>query len=168
MANWFLQQGEQRLGPMPVEALRDMAANGQVAATDLVWTDGMASWQPASSQPWFQTGVAPYQPPYAPPPVFGQPAQPYVQPGSILGGQQPYIAEPPSLTGWSIAVLLCCCLPGGIIGLVQSNKVKSQWAAGNYAEAQATYNTAKNWLIGSAIAGVIINIIYGLSQMHKF
>jgi len=157
MENWYLQKGQQRLGPMTLDAIKSMAAQGQVSPTDLVWADGMPSWQPASSQPWFYSA-----PP--PPPFSSSGLEPSGTP--LYNQQQPYATQPPSLLGWSIAVLFCCCLPGGIFGIIQSNKVKSEWARGNYAAAQDAYNTGKNWLIGSAIAGVVINVIYLLVKMN--
>lgn len=158
MNNWYVQKGGQRLGPMSLEAIQSMAATGQLAPTDYVWTDGMANWQPASTQPWFpaqaQTPVpyAPPQYPYGQTPQFGQPGMPY-------GGQAP-IAEPPSLTGWAIAVIFLCCLPGGIVGLIYGNKAKTEWAKGNFAGAQSAYNTGKTWLIVSACLGLVITAIY--------
>jgi len=159
MANWYLQKGDQRIGPVPLETLQGMAASGQIAPSDLVWTDGMPAWQPAGSQIWFQA-----VPPPPPPPPFSSPS---IQPSApLFASQQSYASEPPSLLGWSIAVLLCCCIPGGIVGIVYANKAKSEWARGNYVEAQAAYNTGKNWLIGSAIFGVIANAIVFMARMN--
>ena len=154
MANWFIQQGEQRLGPMPLEALQNMAANGQVSPSDLVWTDGMASWQTAGSQPWYFSAAAP-----APPTgmAFGG----YAPANSSAYGIAPP-PKPPNLLGWSIAVTLCCCIPGGIVGIVQSNKANSAWARGDYSEAQSAYESAKTTLIWSAVIGVVLNLIYGI------
>jgi len=157
MENWYLQKGDQRLGPMTLDALQSMVASGQVAPTDLVWANGMPTWQPASSQPWFYNA-----PP--PPPPFSSPS---IQPSApLFASQQPYAGEPPSLLGWSIAVLLCCCIPGGIVGIVYANKAKSEWARGNYVAAQAAYNTGKNWLIGSAIFGVVAYALSLLVRMN--
>jgi hypothetical protein len=157
MANWFLQQGEQRLGPMPLESLQNMTTNNQVAPSDLVWTDGMASWQTAGSQPWYANANVPYTSAENYPQA---PLQGFTQVGNGYGVTQPPYAEPPNLLGWSIAVLLCCCLPGGIVGIIQSNKARSEWAKGNYAAAQSAYNTAKQTLIWSAVVGVILNVVY--------
>jgi len=150
MDNWYLQKGDQRLGPMTLEALKAMAASGQVASTDLVWTTGMPSWLPASSQPWFFA-----QPDIIPPPLN----QPFSS--AQYGTQQRFpAAPPPSLTGWAVAVTFLCCLPGGIVALIYANKAKSQWALGNFAEAESAYKTAKSVLIFSVIAGVVISLIY--------
>lgn len=160
MNNWYVQKGGQRLGPMSLEAIQSMAATGQLAPTDYVWTDGMANWQPASTQSWFP-GQPQMPAPYVQPPQhpYGQQTPQFGQPGMQFGGQAP-IAEPPSLTGWAIAVLLLCCLPGGIVGLIYGNKAKTEWARGNFAAAQSAYNTGKMWLIISACLGLVITVIY--------
>ena len=148
MANWYLQKGDQRIGPVPLETLQGMAATGQIAAPDLVWTDGMPAWQPAGSQAWFRA-----VPPPPPPPT----------PSMSFGGYAPNFpptapppAPLPNLTMWSILVLLFCCLPGGIVGLIQSNRAKKEWAQGNYAAAQSTAKSAQTTLIVCAIIGFVI------------
>jgi hypothetical protein len=158
MANWFLQQGEQRLGPMPLESLQNMVANGQVSPSDLVWTDGMASWQTAGSQPWYFSAA----PPAAPT-------------GMAFGGYAPSFApsapplEPlPNMTVWSVLVLIFCCLPGGIVGLVQFSKAKKQWAQGDYAGALDTAKSVKTTLIVSAVIGFIFGAIrLGMVMANK-
>lgn len=49
MAQWHCSVGGQQYGPISEEELRSWAAQGRVKATDLVWTEGMAEWAPASS-----------------------------------------------------------------------------------------------------------------------
>lgn len=46
---WFVGKGGARSGPFSWELLREMAAGGRLAPTDLVWREGMAGWVPASS-----------------------------------------------------------------------------------------------------------------------
>ncbi|WP_263358238.1 CD225/dispanin family protein [Acidicapsa ligni] len=151
MENWYLQKGDQRFGPMTLDALKEMVAAGQVAPNDLVWTTGMASWLPANTQAWY------FSPESTPTSISG----PYSsEQGSIYGGQSYAATPPPSLTGWSVAVIFFCCLPGGIVALIYSNKAKKQWALGNFTEAQEAHKTAKTTLIVSAIAGCIISLIY--------
>jgi hypothetical protein len=46
---WFLaREGQQASGPMTTQQLKEMAASGQVQATDLVWKQGMPKWVPAT------------------------------------------------------------------------------------------------------------------------
>jgi uncharacterized RDD family membrane protein YckC len=48
---WYYAQNNQQLGPVTLEALRTMAASGQIAPDNLVWTQGMAQWLPARTVP---------------------------------------------------------------------------------------------------------------------
>ena len=59
---------------------------------------------------------------------------------------------------WAILVTVMCCLPFGIISIVNSNKVSSLWAQGQYAEAQAAADSAKKWAIIGAIVGPYLSI----------
>jgi uncharacterized RDD family membrane protein YckC len=45
---YYAVSGEQR-GPVPLETLRAMVASRQLHPQDLVWSAGMANWQPANS-----------------------------------------------------------------------------------------------------------------------
>ena len=49
--NWYYAQNNQQLGPVTLEALRNMLVTGQVHGSDLVWTQGMPQWLPARSVP---------------------------------------------------------------------------------------------------------------------
>jgi len=56
-----------------------------------------------------------------------------------------------------------CCLPLGIVAIVKSGQVNGLWAQGRYAEAQASADSAKKWVIWSVVAGAIIAVIYVIS-----
>jgi uncharacterized RDD family membrane protein YckC len=47
--DWFYARNNQQNGPISIEALVSMLQQGQVQPSDLVWRDGMASWQPAGT-----------------------------------------------------------------------------------------------------------------------
>jgi uncharacterized RDD family membrane protein YckC len=47
MATWYYSKGDQAFGPVEQEQIAPMVAQGLVAGEDLVWTEGMAEWQPA-------------------------------------------------------------------------------------------------------------------------
>lgn len=154
MDNWYWEQAGQKVGPMSQEAIRQMAASGKIAPTDLVWCQGMADWQRADMQSWYAIATGPPLPEALSP----APAQQW---GNLFKGEAYVESPPPSLLGWSIFVLLCCCLPGGIIGIIYDSQAKSAFARGHYPEAHSAYETGKNWLIGSAIAGVVLSLILG-------
>jgi hypothetical protein len=47
LEQWYFSENRQQRGPVSREALVQMCAGGQVRPGDLVWTAGMATWQPA-------------------------------------------------------------------------------------------------------------------------
>jgi hypothetical protein len=44
---WYYAKNGQQLGPVSTAVLTEMAAQGQVQPTDLVWREGMPNWAPA-------------------------------------------------------------------------------------------------------------------------
>jgi len=46
---WYYSRNGQQIGPVSRAVLDQMIATGQIYAGDLVWTDGMAQWQPVAS-----------------------------------------------------------------------------------------------------------------------
>ena len=48
---WYYVQGGQRQGPVSRGRLQQAVTSRSVATSDLVWTDGMAEWLPASRVP---------------------------------------------------------------------------------------------------------------------
>ncbi len=67
----------------------------------------------------------------------------------------------------SILVTIFCCLPFGIVGIINASKVSSLYAQGNYDEAQRASADAKKWtIIGLCVgfAGIIIYLaVYGFA-----
>lgn len=68
---WFVGRAGERSGPFTTQSLRDMAADGRLAPTDLVWREGMSAWAPAASVPGLfassRSASSPNDNPYAPP-----------------------------------------------------------------------------------------------------
>lgn len=65
---WYYAKGDDKRGPVSVGQLKELAANGELTPSDLVWRDGMAEWTPASST----QGLFPEQ--SMPPPLPAQAA----------------------------------------------------------------------------------------------
>lgn len=65
----------------------------------------------------------------------------------------------------AILVTLCCCIPGGIVAIINATQVNSKWAAGDYEGAQKASDTAKQWCIISAVVGLVVGIISGIVQV---
>lgn len=60
----------------------------------------------------------------------------------------------------SILVTLFCCLPLGIVGIINAAKVSSLFAQGQYETAVAASEAAKKWTKYGAIAGAIVIVVY--------
>lgn len=113
-----------------------------------------------------------YQQPYGQPGGYQQPygAQPggYQQPGY----QQPYGPQagfqsasgipPKSWLVESILVLIFCCLPFGIVGVVYASKVSGLYAAGRYAEAEQASQDAGKWTKIGFFCGLAVIVIYSI------
>ena len=55
----------------------------------------------------------------------------------------------------SILVTIFCCLPFGIVGIVNASKVSALYAQGKYAEAEIRSANAKKWVKSAFIIGII-------------
>lgn len=62
----------------------------------------------------------------------------------------------------SILVTLFCCLPFGIVGIINASKVSSLYAQGLFAKAQLASDNAKKWTKIGFIVGLVFIIIYML------
>jgi hypothetical protein len=94
---------------------------------------------------------------YPPPPPPPSEPPPYGAPQAGYPTQQPN-----SNLVWGIVVTVLCCLPFGIVSIIQASKVSGLWGQGRYAEAQKASDDAKKWAIWGAVAGVIFGIIYAI------
>lgn len=48
MSEWYYAKGGQQMGPVPIEKLKELLANGELdSGKDLVWTSSMKDWLPA-------------------------------------------------------------------------------------------------------------------------
>jgi hypothetical protein len=79
---WFYSaDGKERTGPVAQDEIERRLSRGELAPSTLVWTDGMAQWQPAtevSALHWDRPAVPPPLPAVAaePPPIPTQPPPP--------------------------------------------------------------------------------------------
>ncbi len=79
--------------------------------------------------------------------------------------QPPPLSRPvyiPNHLVWAILTTLFCCLPAGIVSIVYASQVNGKLAAGDIAGAQDSAAKAKKWAIWSAIAWVVVVVLYVL------
>lgn len=78
----------------------------------------------------------------------------------LHGGRNAPGAKPDNYLVFAIITTVLCCLPLGIVSIIHSTKVDNLWNSGQYVEATAASNQAKQFAIYAAIAGVIVWGIY--------
>lgn len=79
---------------------------------------------------------------------------------SQTGYNQPYEQMPSTYLWLSILVTFFCCLPLGIPAIIFASQVESRFRQGDYAGAVSSSNKAKNFCIGSIVAGIIFFTCY--------
>jgi hypothetical protein len=93
---WFYARDGQQQGPVSFEALQQLGRQGGLTPGDLVWTQTMTQWQPASTVPGLVAAPVPPPPVYGvpgmPPPIGYPPAGQYPPPGYAPPG---YVGAPP-------------------------------------------------------------------------
>ena len=60
----------------------------------------------------------------------------------------------------SILVTIFCCLPFGIVGIVNAANVNSKWAAGDFEGAERASAEAKKWTKIGFIVGIVVIVLY--------
>lgn len=62
----------------------------------------------------------------------------------------------------SILVTIFCCLPFGIVGIVNAAKVSSLFAAGNVAAAEEASKSAGKWTKWGFVVGLVVIVLYAI------
>jgi hypothetical protein len=156
---YHVARNNQQLGTFSKEDVAARYASGEILPTDLVWTEGMANWQPASQV----LGA-----PVAPPPLLSAPAgtpPPVVPTGAATPmtptyDPTPRPAKPDNYLVWAILTTILCCLPLGIISIIFAAQVDSKYATGDYKGAAESSRKAKLFAIWGAVGCVVLATIY--------
>ena len=176
---FYLAENQKPVGPFEVS---ELIAHG-IKGEDLVWTEGYETWVPASTVSEIAAAIEASNTqdeqykeaaiPQLPPEINGQPegcpppppfqAQYQAQPQPNMNNNVVNQLPPKSWLVESILVTLLCCLPFGIVGIINAANVNGQWQAGQYEQAQKSSDNAKKWTIIGAVCGligVIISVIF--------
>jgi hypothetical protein len=128
MSQYWLARAGQQYGPFSLDEIKQRAEQGQAEPSDLIWTEGMAGWEPLSKI--VPARRAPAPPPVPPPVAPPAASYPLAAPATNLAAGYPVAAAapdtnliPPSLH-WGL-VLLFSCLTCGIFGWVWAIKEAS-------------------------------------------
>jgi len=144
MEQYYYTDGKERYGPFTLDQLRDR----NIGMETLVWKEGMTDWVAAKNvsdlQSLFQATES-FQAPVAAPYT---PQLPQLPPKS-------WLVE-------SILVTILCCLPLGIVGIVNATKVESLWNTGQKEAALKASQEAGKWVKIGFISGIVVIGLYVL------
>jgi len=74
--------------------------------------------------------------------------------------EQPVSPRPNNHLALAIVTTVLCCVPFGIVAIVQASKVNRLYSEENYEAANRASASAKKWSIIGMIVGGIFGIIY--------
>lgn len=158
---WYYLKDGQQLGPVSADEVKQKKSSGELQGTDLVWKEGMADWQAISAVAEFQSAAAPQLQTSSPAPGGALGGRPALGGQSAFGGQAGGYQAPIQTYLWqSIVVTLLCCLPFGIVGIVNAAKVDGLIKSGNTDAARAASEAAKKWTTIGFIVGLVFQLLY--------
>ncbi len=144
MEQYYYTDGKERYGPFTLDQLRDR----NIGMETLVWKEGMPDWVAAKNvsdlQSLFQAAES-FQPPV---PLPYTPQLPELPPKN-------WLVE-------SIIVTILCCLPLGIVGIINATKVETLWNSGQREAALKASQEAGKWVKIGFISALVLWGIYFL------
>ena len=167
MQKYFYTDGTNNFGPFTLEELRLK----NITRETHVWFQGMSTWAPAGNVPELNDLFK-----LVPPPKgssnMNYPTTTIVQPPPRMNANVNYEENmrrqtPPKT--WlveSILATLFCCLPLGIVGIVNATSVESKFHAGDIEGATLASENARKWTLISLVLGIVgVFIGFGIGLM---
>lgn len=65
----------------------------------------------------------------------------------------------------SILVTIFCCLPFGIVGIINAANVNSRFTSGDVEGAQKASQEARKWMRIGFIIGLVVAVLYGIMMV---
>ncbi|MDG5800545.1 CD225/dispanin family protein [Marinilabiliaceae bacterium ANBcel2] len=147
MHKFYFTDGYTSFGPYSLEELKEY----NISRNTLVWFQGLSKWTRAEDLLELRD-------------FFNEPPLPnesFKRSNGYYINYNRDTQQPPKT--WlveSILVTLFCCLPFGIVGIVNAAKVESRFYAGDFAGARKASSDAKIWTLVSLGSGLLFVIIY--------
>lgn len=160
MSTWYYEFRGEAEGPVDESTLRNLIENDVVTPDTQVWHDGMDDWQRAGSVPGLFDN---------PPPLSSRPSEP--SESSELSGasssppppsSEHTTASPAVESHMAKAILstLFCCLPLGVVAIINASRVSTALSNGNDQEAREYSAKADKWGNVSIVVGLIVGVLY--------
>jgi|LSQX01.3.fsa_nt_gb hypothetical protein len=153
MKKYFYSDGTNKFGPYTIEELKGM----NITPHTLIWFQGLTDWRAANTFPELYEVYMPS----TPPPVtitsssFNEPRNNISQPYNVNNQQPPktWLVE-------SILATLFCCLPFGIVGIINASKVESRFNMGDFDGANKASAEAGKWTKLGFWIGIVFGVLY--------
>ena len=151
---YFYLNGNAKIGPLTLDALK----YAPISPSTMVWNNSLPDWVEARSLP--ELAAMFVSQPAPPPPVTN-----YNQGNTYHTGgnfNDPYMKPPmpENYLVWAIVSTVACCMPLGVVSIINATKVSSAYAVGDYTGSQKASSDAKKWAIWSAVAAGVFWILY--------
>lgn len=130
---FYILQNNKKQGPYSLEEL----SNKNINADTMVWNVGLSNWKPAKTVSELSDLLSNLPP--VPPPSQSMP--------------KTWLVE-------SILVTCFCCLPFGIVGIINATKIETLYSSGAYAQALYYSKQAKKWTLWGFFTAMALFFIY--------
>lgn len=154
MEQYYYSDGTNSFGPFSVDELRGKGITPQT----MVWSQSLGEWKPASQVSELSSIFY-----GAVPPTMSNPNNNYQNNQNQYNNYANNQNRPTPPKTWlveSILATLFCCLPFGIVGIVNASKVESSYNSGNYDASVSASAAAKKWTMLSFWLGLAAIVIY--------
>ncbi|RRD60280.1 CD225/dispanin family protein [Tannerella forsythia] len=164
---YYYLNGDTKVGPFSLDALKSAPINPDT----LVWNGSLPDWVAARTLPELQdmfaaagnTSASSSNYDQREPRYNTNTAQStnYSTSGGTFG--DPNMPKPPmpeNYLVWAILSTVLCCMPLGIVSIINSTKVSSAYALGDYSGAEKASKDAKKWAMWAAISGGVFGLLY--------
>lgn len=146
MKKYFFTDGTNKFGPYTLDELKGFRITKQTK----VWFEELSDWTPAGDIYELHSLLETM----SPPPFNNTSNQSNYPPVNNKG------VPPKNWLLESILITLFCCLPLGIVSIVNASKVDSRYYAGDITGADNAAKEAKKWVMISFWIGLAFGIIY--------
>ncbi|WP_324718973.1 CD225/dispanin family protein [Salinimicrobium sp. HB62] len=149
MTQYYYSDGLEKHGPFSLEELKAKRLNRKT----LVWHHPREKWIPASDYPELADTLSEDPPP--------------TEPGAFTSSSRAdsYAEDRKLPRTWlveSILVTLFCCLPFGIVGIVNAARVETRYSCGDFEGAVRSSKEAGKWTQIGFWIGVAVIVIYAV------
>jgi hypothetical protein len=149
MKKYYYSDGIEKFGPFTIEELQGY----DIKSDTMMWAEGMEDWKPAGQMPQ----IAMLFDLSSPPPAMASAPSTRDLLDDDMEDDRPmpknYLVE-------SILVTFFCCLPLGIVGIINAAKVETAYRTEGYRAAKKASDEALKWTKIGFWVGLVFLVLY--------